>query len=788
MRRRNRSWLTSARVVVSILTVVFAGSRCAPASTIVLKDGRQLQGKIGKTPGLAINPLSPKAEGPPTITFVDDDLRRVFVPTFRIAKLLEADTGEIKERINISQRVAKTGNRVLRVGPITGITPFDERGRRTLTMATDKGPLKVIQGITQITPVWTKVEGLATSDRTPLMWDMRIATSSIPFKTLDAILTQAIDPKSLDQRLKVVRLLLQAERYKDAQQKLEGVIADFPNQKDLGDEVRAMRQLYARSVVSEAEVRRKAGQTDLAFSMLDKFPSDDIAGEILQQVREHVDGYQAERKQVEKVVTTLAEKIAKLTDPKRQQQCEAMLEEIKRELSLNTLDRMADYLRLLDDDSMSPDQHVSLAISGWLLGADRAQPNLAVTMSLVEVREAVRRYLVEPVKLERTAIYDRLRVMEGSSPALVAQLIARMKPPMPQPEDSPGKPGFHQFSLPVGIPDEPDVTYYVQLPPQYDPYVRYPTILTLNGTGTTPEQQIDWWAGAPGPDGMRLGQATRRGYIVVAVDWLKEGQHDYGFSAREHSAVLASLRDAARRFSIDTDRVFLTGHSVGGNAVWDIGLAHPDLWAGVMPIVGLAEKYCSLYWENAALVPFYVVGGEMDGDKTIKNARDLDRYLTKRYDVTVTEYIGRGHEDFYEDIQNLFDWMERKQRDFFPKQFTVSTMRTWDNYFWWFEGRDFPPKAMVDPASWPPTRGVRPVTVTGKVTADNGLSISSGDVKPTIWLSPEQVDFNRRVPITVNGKRLKTGGLVIEPDLGVILEDVRTRGDRQHPFWARIDP
>ena len=35
---------------------------------------------------------------------------------------------------------------------------------------------------------------------------------------------------------------------------------------------------------------------------------------------------------------------------------------------------------------------------------------------------------------------------------------------------------------------KPDVTYHVQLPPEYDPYVRYPTIVTLNGAGTTPEQ------------------------------------------------------------------------------------------------------------------------------------------------------------------------------------------------------------------------------------------------------------------------------------------------------------
>ena len=51
------------------------------------------------------------------------------------------------------------------------------------------------------------------------------------------------------------------------------------------------------------------------------------------------------------------------------------------------------------------------------------------------------------------------------------------------------------------------------------------------------------------------------------------------------------LRDACKRFSIDIDRVFLSGHSMGGDAAWDIGLAHPDLWAGVIPIVAAADKY-----------------------------------------------------------------------------------------------------------------------------------------------------------------------------------------------------
>ena len=202
---------------------------------------------------------------------------------------------------------------------------------------------------------------------------------------------------------------------------------------------------------------------------------------------------------------------------------------------------------------------------------------------------------------------------------------------------------------------------------------------------------------------------------MIAPVWTVEHQKQYGYSAHEHAAVLNSLRDACRRFSIDTDRVFLSGHSMGGDAAWDIGLAHPDLWAGVIPIVAQADRYCALYWENARYVPFYVVAGELDGAKLTKNARDLDRYLRRGFDATVVEYLGRGHEDFYDEILRIFDWMGRFRRNFFPREFACETMRPWDNYFWWVEVQGLPPRSTVDPADWPPPRGTQPVQVKASI-------------------------------------------------------------------------
>jgi predicted esterase len=337
----------------------------------------------------------------------------------------------------------------------------------------------------------------------------------------------------------------------------------------------------------------------------------------------------------------------------------------------------------------------------------------------------------------------------------------------------------------AGLSEQPEITYYVQLPPEYDPYRRYPCVVTLNGAGTTPQQQIDWWAGGYSEEAkMRLGQATRHGYIVLAPDWAKPHQRAYEFSAREHAAVLYSLRDACRRFAIDTDRVFLSGHSMGGDAVWDVGLSHPDLWAGVIPIVATADKYVSRYWENGRYVPFYFVAGEMDGDKLGRNSLDLDRYLTKAgYDVTIVVYQGRGHEHFQDEIQRLFDWMGLHRRDFFRREFECVSMRPWDNFFWWTEIETLPSRSVVLPVNWPPDNSFRAARTEGKVLENNHINLRTGADRAAVWLAPEMVDFSQRVQVAIDG-RSKTQ--MVDPSAKTLLDDVRTRGDRQHPFWATV--
>ncbi|HEY1068247.1 MAG TPA: hypothetical protein VGE52_19135, partial [Pirellulales bacterium] len=495
-------------------------------------------------------------------------------------------------------------------------------------------------------------------------------------------------------------------------------------------------------------------------------------------------------------------------------------------LTPTTIERLAAFMQLANDQDLRPAEKLALAVSGWLMGSNSANRNLAVSLSLWEARRLVRDYLNEPLAPNRERILAEIRALEGASPENIVKLLENMAPPIEsQPQEVPG---FYELTLPATGGELP-VTYFVQLPLEYDPHRRYPAIVTLHGARTVaansfrdfppgstnsrwsgaggepdPDDekkppvdpknqkqmqpsQIDWWAGSPNEFGFRSGQSMRHGYIVIAPAWGAQQQPEYDYSAREHNAVLASLRDACRRFAIDTDRVYLSGHDMGADAVYDIGFAHPDLWAGIIPIVGRSDRYCAKTWPNAMHLPIYSLGGELDPTRVLQNAREHNRLMLRNgTDLTVVEYLGRGHEHFGEDILDIFDWMKRKKRDFFPKKIDVVSLRPWDNFFYWIETADHPPKTTCLPFNWAKDGAkTNAMTVDAELKSKNRIYVRSGAGQTTVLLSPELgIDFNERIEVQI-GQRTNRNKL-IAPDLAVILEDARTRGDRQHVFWAKV--
>jgi len=777
----HRLLLSTGMVVCSVIQI----AAFVAAEEVVLRDGRILKGKIGVVSGLVDIPrmTDPEGGGPvPLILFVDDDLRRTFISKRQVREIRPGTAPEIVERFRLRQPVAEQGTAIASVGLPTRITPFDEFGRRIFTMMTNRGKLDVIQGITELTPQFTRVQGISH------VWDMRLATTSLPKETLHKVLLQAAGgTPDVETRKRIARFLIQMGRYEDALRELETLLETpelSENQKnDLQQSVRALKQLSARRLVEELRMRQKAGQYQTVHTLLQKFPTEGIAGEILQEVKELLGEYEKKSVLAQDLLSKLDSLIQTIDETPTRQLCSEVFKEIAADLTPDTLPRLAAFAQLADDQSLPPEERVALAISGWFLGADSALRRLPVALSLYRVRGLILDYLNEEQVLKRQEILERLRSEEGATARYAAGILAHMRPPKPLPEELPQKSGCFEIAV-TWDSKEPPAHYLVQLPPEYHPLRKYPTIVTLHGLQTTPEQQIDWWAGEFDNAGNRIGQAGRHGYIVIAPHWTQDQQVNYQYSAREHGVVLAAVRDAFQRFSIDTDRVFLTGHFSGGDAAWDMGLAHPSLWAGVIVISGRSDKYCTYYWENAAHVPFYIVQGELDGTLMSDNARDLDRYLNRGFNVTVAEFMGRGRDPFSDEILRLFEWMSYQQRNHAAADFTARSMRAFDNFFWYIELLDMPPAVITPPTSWPP-RNPTPLVVRGRIPSQNTLLLQVGAARTVVGLGPEFVDFDKRLNVTINAQRVDTRD--IQPDIEVLLEDVRRRGDRQHPFWAKIE-
>jgi pimeloyl-ACP methyl ester carboxylesterase len=190
-----------------------------------------------------------------------------------------------------------------------------------------------------------------------------------------------------------------------------------------------------------------------------------------------------------------------------------------------------------------------------------------------------------------------------------------------------------------------EVAYMLQLPPEYHPGRPYPLLIALRNGGESARSMMDRWG----------EYAGKYGFILAAPEWGVGGT--YLYTAEEHAAVLDTLRDLGEHFNVDSDRVFLTGYGEGGNMAWDVGLSHPDLFAGVVPINGLPRYHARNYWTNALALPFYVVWGQYMGgpapvpDKST-NA-DLvnyevfkDHWIPGGFAAVGVQYKGRGLEWF----------------------------------------------------------------------------------------------------------------------------------------------
>jgi predicted peptidase len=109
------------------------------------------------------------------------------------------------------------------------------------------------------------------------------------------------------------------------------------------------------------------------------------------------------------------------------------------------------------------------------------------------------------------------------------------------------------------------------------------------------------------------------------------------YSEQDVMNVLAMVRD---EFNVDPDRIYLTGHSMGGAGTYYLGAEHADIWAAIAPVAPAAfrmvENRAELLKKLAdADVPVMVVHGDADEVVAVDTSHTW---------VATMEEIGMEHE------------------------------------------------------------------------------------------------------------------------------------------------
>ncbi|NQV26484.1 MAG: hypothetical protein HQ518_19175 [Rhodopirellula sp.] len=721
------------------------------------------------------------------VMMIDAGMRRYYVPVQKVANILANNGLGAPELFDLRQPRRPSGNVVASIGPLQNVTPFGPDGRRQVTLNFVRGPVVIDQGIYEIGPKFMRVSALKYD------WEFGVATRSIPPPDVDAMIRKVTDQSKPEDRFAIVRFFLQAELYLQALAELDAIAKDFPDLKTRVDEFAVQaRQQLAQKLLDELAERRHNGQHFLGWAKAKDFPVEGMSAAILRQVREFLTEYESTIDDGEKVTALLGELQGQIEDAEVRARLESMRIEVAEKLNYETLPRLRPFLQQANDPTRSAAEKLALAYSGWVSGDSAAIDSLPLAINLWQARFEMLRYMRSKVPAQRTQILADLLGIEGVGAESVLALIPQLPPLISTPGIQAGlATELEVDNVMAGLSvDAPSVKYHVLLPTEYSHDHTYPMVVALHAVERKPDWELRWWGGTA----EEPLQSQRRGYIVIAPEYLDEKATAYTYSPQSHYRVQMALRDARKRFNVDSNRVFLAGHGSGGDAAFDIGNAHPDLFAGVIPITGQIENLAVKIWRNGRQLPWYIVSGQLDRDVFEKNASLINRMMIGHYDVVLSEFIGRGYESFYEEIHQLFDWMDLQERPPLPKEFTMLTVRPNDNRFFWLKAHTLEavgqprgqvqdlPAGLVNPA-------VRPKSISGDILTGSAdytkIVIKSPARSNTIWLSPDMIDFGIRLKVHLGSRQVFND--FVEPSVEHILDDLRLRGDRQRVYHARID-
>lgn len=210
--------------------------------------------------------------------------------------------------------------------------------------------------------------------------------------------------------------------------------------------------------------------------------------------------------------------------------------------------------------------------------------------------------------------------------------------------------------------------YTVFVPPDYTPQRRWPVILFLHGSG---ERGEDGFL----PSEVGIGRAIRRDHTrcpaVVVMPQCPDGTL---WTDAMLNMALHTLAQTSLAYNLDSERIYLTGLSMGGAGAWTLAARMPDRLAAVAPLCGFVDnprvppssERVRAFAERLTDIPIWVFHGGQDVNVVPDHSTMMVAELRRRgANVRYTEYPEARHNIWdraYDDAE-FWQWLFRQRRE-----------------------------------------------------------------------------------------------------------------------------
>lgn len=183
--------------------------------------------------------------------------------------------------------------------------------------------------------------------------------------------------------------------------------------------------------------------------------------------------------------------------------------------------------------------------------------------------------------------------------------------------------------------EEVTLSYRLYVPHDYDAAKAYPLFTMLHGhgaQGSDNETQLNVFK--PLLSRLTTVEQLERDPAIIVVPqcradhkWVEVNNWTGHYSVETFDIspdlqAVASLTDELlETYNIDTDRLYITGHSMGGLAVWDMLARFPDRYAAAVPISGAGNDLTQA--ETMKNVNIWAIHGALDVTVGVDVSRDM---------------------------------------------------------------------------------------------------------------------------------------------------------------------